>query len=159
MRKPNCIHGLGHGLLAHNYLPLADAINACRTLDDPFWAHVCLGGLMMEHVDQYLSLNLAESDLKKILPKICTPIESTRDLENMKICLGQISLGLLHYTGYDIERSEELCEELTKQEHINDCKNWIPDAIISQEPSNIDINEFLLDLDAKFITKIKHQTI
>lgn len=141
-QRIECIHGIGHGLLSHNYLPVTDAIYACKTLGS--LDQVCFGGLTMGRMDQYLSLNLAESDLKKILPEVCDPFESVEPGTIMDICILYVAEGLLYYTGYEIERTEELCEGLQQQYYINRCKNLIPLVISQQRPSNIDINQFLI---------------
>ena len=100
-----CVHGIGHGLFAHNYLPPLEAVNGCDSLGE-HWRTVCMGGLAMENMDEYLLLDLDEEHLKKILPEICAPFESLAP-DVMGFCQFHITLGLLYYTGYDIERTEE----------------------------------------------------
>jgi len=140
-RKRECVHGLGHGLLAHEYLPLRDAIDACNSLDSD-WRSKCIGGLTMEYMDQYLLPNLDEEDFKRLFPRICDPIEAIGDMDLMEFCILQIAQGALDYTGYDIERSEKLCEELTQQKYIDNCKKRIKTTIIIERPSNIDARKF-----------------
>lgn len=96
----------------------------------------------MEHMDQYLLPNLDEEDFKKIFPRICAPIVSIGDIELVDHCMLQIAQGALDYTGYDIERSEKLCEELTQQKYVYSCKQYIRIVIIAERPSNIDIQKF-----------------
>lgn len=134
--KFKCVHGVGHGLLAHNYLPLRDAIDACYTFDSYYWATSCIGGLAMENMDQYLMRDLDENSLRKIIPEICAPFEPEKS-EIMDYCIYHVSLGLLYYTGYDIGRTEQLCEELPKQEHVGLCKKNIPTILESERPSII----------------------
>ena len=121
--RHQCVHGIGHGLFAHNYLPPLDAVNGCDSLGE-LWRGVCIGGLTMENMDEYLLLDLDEEQFRKILPEICAPFESLAP-DVMRACVIHISLGLLYYTGYDIERTEELCEELSEQGHIDECKKYI----------------------------------
>ena len=142
-QKRRCFHGVGHGLLAHNYLPLLDALGACKTLgsdrlDD--WGIACIGGLLMENMDQYLELDLDEDNFRKIIPEICAPFESM-ELE-LRICIEQIALGALYYTGYNIEHSEKLCEELIQQKYIDLCREDLRTVILIEKPSNIDIWKF-----------------
>ena len=134
-----CVHGVGHGLRAHNYIPLRDAINACDAFG-PDWRRVCIGGITMENVDQYLELDLDEDTLIKFIPQICDEIESLDgrilvEIDIIDLCLYNVALGLMDYTGFDVERTEELCEELQLQEHINICKNYIPEVLESEQPS------------------------
>jgi len=168
--KYRCVHGTGHGLAAHNYLPIQDAVSACNAFGPDYWVDVCIGGLLMENVSEYRDLDLGEDNLRKILPQICVPFESlgsAKEAESSDIdlasepegqkqvykipqiqyteptkildkCVAQIALGLLDYTGYNIERTKELCEELQRQDHISICRRHIPFWVESQKPSNID---------------------
>jgi len=140
--KFRCVHGVGHGLLAHKHLPLQDAINACDAFGPGWWwPHVCMGGLTMENMDQYLLLDLDEDTLIKFIPQMCAPFESLEP-GIMDSCIYHVSLGLLYYTGYDIEHTEELCKELSKREYIDNCKEDISTAVEVEKPSNIDIEKF-----------------
>ena len=73
---------------------------------------------------RFFYCDLDEEHFRKILPEICAPFESLAP-DVMRACVIHISLGLLYYTGYDIERTEELCEELSEQGHIDECKKYI----------------------------------
>ena len=137
-----CIHGVGHGLLAHSYLSLQEAISGCAALgSDKNEATICMGGLLMENMTQYIYLDHTEDHLRKILPEICAPVESIVP-EHMNDCISNITLGLMDYTGYDIERTEDLCEELQQQEYIQNCKDFIPRTILDELPSSIDLSNF-----------------
>ena len=94
----------------------------------------------MENVDQYLELDLDEDNFRKIIPEICAPFESM-ELE-LRICIEQIALGTLYYTGYNIEHSEKLCEELIQQKYIDLCREDLRTVILIEKPSNIDIWKF-----------------
>ena len=151
LRMDACVHGLGHGLAGHSYLPLLDAVNACETFDEPHWTKRCVSGVIMQNMDQYLSLD--EDHLREIIPEICDPFESVDfaisvDPRLMEYCIKRVADGLLFYTGYDIERTEELCEELSKQDDINVCKNGIYEHIKRKKrkkPSNIEIQKKVLE--------------
>lgn len=142
LSKFRCIHGVGHGLFAHDYLPLQDAVNVCDAFESDQWTDFCIGGLTMENMDQYLLLDLDEDHLRRIIPEICAQIESVEP-GIMYPCIFHVSLGLLYYTGYDIERSGKLCEELIQQKYIDLCKEFFRVLIPTQAPSNIDIEKFL----------------
>ena len=141
IQKYRCIHGVGHGLFAHSYLSLRDAINTCAAFGSEETEDICMGGLLMENMAQYIELDLDEDQLRKIIPRVCAPIESIAP-ERMYTCIYDIALGLMDYTGYNVERTERLCEELQQQNHINICKNRLADVIYSQVPSNIDTQKF-----------------
>jgi len=124
--RRQCVHGIGHGLLAHGYLPLWDAAKACLDFKEQFSRDVCIGGLTMENMNQYLGLE--ESYLRKTIPEICTPLGGLNDKAVMKMCIGNLALGLMFYTGHDFIRSEELCEELAQKDAII-CKESLQEVV------------------------------
>lgn len=139
--KRSCLHGVGHALLAHDYLSFQGAVDACSTFGAD-WAPFCVRGLSMENMYKYLSLDLDEDNLREAIPEICASVKS-KESEVMEQCIVQVASGLLFYTGYDVELSEELCEELSQKDYVVDCKNYIRGHVKHKKPSNIDIDEFL----------------
>lgn len=127
VRKRQCIHGVGHGLLAHNYLSTAEAINACNAFESEetdFWVKTCTGAAAMENMDQYLIQDLDEEQLREAIPQICEQIESAKP-DLLGDCIGSVALGFMYYTGYDVQRSEGLCEEFPSQERVDMCKEHV----------------------------------
>ena len=140
-----CIHGIGHGLLAHNYHTFQDAVYACEAFgspDDPKQQRICVSGVAMERMFQYLSLDPDDNQLREVIPEMCAPLESMGP-QFMNVCIYNVALELLFYTGYDIERTEEFCEALPQQDYITACKGYIPIHIKEKQPSNIDLIKFL----------------
>lgn len=45
-----CLHGVGHGVLAYTNYDLPEAINECKNLGDSFSISSCYGGLFMENI-------------------------------------------------------------------------------------------------------------
>jgi hypothetical protein len=105
-------------LLAHNFLPVADALAACEGLD---YVHRCWGGVSMEYLEQYLLFE--ENDFKEILPRICDPFLKLDDPNKASICTNNIGLVLMWYTKHDLQLSKSLCEELENVEYIRSCKS------------------------------------
>ena len=136
LREYRCIHGVGHGLFAHEYLSLRDALTTCEAMSsgEKEREDTCIGGMMMENAYQYLELDLDEDTLIKFIPRMCAEVTSVEP-DIIDLCLYDVALGLMDYTGFDVERTEELCEELQLQEHINICKNYIPEVLESEQPS------------------------
>jgi len=138
LSKRNCIHGVGHGLLAHEYLSLEEAIDACEVFDVDgsswSWPSFCKGGLVMEYMDQYLLLDLDESDFREMIPKVCARIEDIES-ELVEVCLDVLSLGILYNTGYDLRRSEDLCEELPDPGHVETCRILLFKNVMGERPS------------------------
>jgi len=115
--KNQCAHGIGHGLVAHNFVPVTEALAACRGID---YERRCMGGVIMEHVEQYLSLE--ENEFKKILPEICESFLELDDPDAVVICMNNIGVALMWYTKHDLALSKKLCEELKKPEYVRACK-------------------------------------
>ena len=115
--KSQCSHGIGHGLSAHNFLPVDEALAACRGID---YEPRCRGGVIMEHVEQYLSLE--EDKLKEILPEICKPFLELDDPAAVFMCANNIGIALMWYTKHDLAFSKKLCEELETSEYVRACK-------------------------------------
>jgi len=111
--RRQCLHGIGHGLLAHDYLSMSEAVKTCRSFNDEYSEQTCLGGAMMEYMEQYLGVE--ENYLVKILPGICAPVEKLNDQFALNTCIANIGVGLMFYTKHDLVRSKKMCEELQKQ--------------------------------------------
>jgi len=138
-----CLHGVGHGLIVHQYLTPKDAFNACSALGSRAnGTKACFSGMTMERMDGYLGSDLEESQLLKILPEVCAPFEKLEP-DITDICLFYLAEGLLYYTGFDIKHSEELCQGLKRQEYVDQCKQLISTVILDQEPSSIDLQNFV----------------
>lgn len=108
-----CIHGLGHGLLAHNYLPLEKALNTCELLSSEYDQQTCLGGLFMEHVDSFLTLE--KSALEKQLSGICDPFGNSQYSAG---CFSALGEGLMFYTGHNFAEVENYCAFLAEGRDI-----------------------------------------
>jgi len=133
--KRQCIHGMGHGLLAHGYLSFPEALDACGVFA-PEWVPQCWGGVVMENMDQYLLLDLDEDDFRKVIPKICEQVESINP-KLIEGCFDSVALGFLYYTDYDLRRSEDLCEELPNSLDVGICKDFIIKNVLNERPSNL----------------------
>lgn len=118
--RNQCAHGIGHGLVAHGFLPVVDAVQACRSLEGVLYQERCLGGVAMEHVEQYLGLK--ENHLMEVLPEICAPFYQLPDGYPEYACLSNIGVGLMFYTKHDLQLSGRMCEVLQKPEYITVCK-------------------------------------
>ena len=125
--KSQCAHGIGHGLVAHNFLPPAEAIDVCRRID--YYEERCAGGVIMEYVEQYLSLG--ENEFKEILPEICEPFNQLDDTSVMGACAYNIGMALMWYTRHDLALSKKLCEELEKPEYVHICKSATEDEEVT----------------------------
>jgi len=115
--REQCVHGVGHGILQYaGDIELAFAL--CDEFNKSDSREECLGGVLMENVDQHLLLS--ESELKKVLPDLCEAARKNRNL--LQTCLETIGEGLMFYTGHDLDRSKQLCRVLPKQDWLG-CYN------------------------------------
>ena len=115
-----CVHGLGHGLIARNFTPLMNAISICREIIDPNHQHACLGGVYMEYMDVFLPLS--EAELVKLVPVVCNETDSLNDIELSSKCYHAVGQGFMFYSGNDLHKSKELCKYV-KEEFIEECTN------------------------------------
>lgn len=126
-----CIHGLGHGLISHGFMPLSQAIRTCENLSDDWHQTHCLGGLFMEKMHPYLMLH--EHQLKKEIPTICDDVKSLNDQNLDRMCVGAIGEALMFYTGHDYERAEKLCGRFTGRDEYELCNAAaIEEAAVNQ---------------------------
>lgn len=116
-----CVHGLGHGLLAHGFLSLQQALQLCEKSPSVEFTDACVSGVLMENFDRY-SL-LGEEELKALLPSLCRSV--LQDARWFVMCVGAIGEGLMFYTGYDLNKSQGLCETLRalyQEEAVRVCR-------------------------------------
>jgi len=150
VKKRQCIHGVGHGLRAHNYLSVQESINACDAFESEetdFWVNTCIGAVVMENTNQYLIQDLDEERFRDVIPEMCEQIPEFM----IRDCIGSVALGILYYTGYDLPRSEGLCEELPNQQYVDMCKE---DQILKVETEERDVmsSKRFPDIPAEDIT-------
>jgi len=135
-----CNHGIGHGLLQHGFFSLEESVGACMSFDHPIAEERCIAGVMMENINQYLTED--ESYLREILPKVCAGVEKMKEDEATygiwKSCIANLSLGLMWYTGHDIQRSQQLCEGLLQEPDETLCRRYV---IIFTEGRNTRITD------------------
>ena len=113
-----CIHGVGHGFLTGNFLPLGAALAACRKFGTKH-EETCLGGVFMENMRQYVELS--PDELTKAIPDICRDAVSTNDATHTRLCVDSIGEGLMFHTGHDLRRSLESCDRVAHA-HRDVCK-------------------------------------
>jgi hypothetical protein len=111
-----CVHGIGHGLRSHGFLELLAAIEVCAGGPDHGWSETCLGGVLMEQVDQWLPLEL--EGLGDVLPRICEDLEGDPLYAH---CVAAIGEGLMFRTGHDLQVTEDLCLRLADPDAIAEC--------------------------------------
>ena len=104
--RRQCVHGVGHGFLTGDFLPLDQAIEACHRFQGKE-VNTCLAGLFMEHMQGYLFLS--EPELKEEIPNICAQVLSMDNDLFTSFCYDAIGEGLMFYTAHDLRESLGLC--------------------------------------------------
>jgi len=115
-----CVHGVGHGLIAKKFTPLMNAINICRDINTARYQHACLGGVFMEYMDIFLPLN--EKELIELVSGVCDEVDSLNDIELSSKCYHAVGQGFMFYSGNNLKKSKELCK-YTKPEYQEECIN------------------------------------
>lgn len=124
LKKRQCLHGIGHGLLFENNLPLAEGVRLCTQLNGSIrgetYKSICLGGLWMENMNAYLYLK--EEELRQTIPSICETIFPLEDEKLTYGCIAGVGGGLMFYTDYNLEKGLEFCEHFPKVESQEICR-------------------------------------
>jgi hypothetical protein len=105
-----CLHGAGHGILRHQPEALLNAVGLCSYFKTQFAKDTCIGGVLMEYVDTYLTSS--EEELIKQLPELCKALIENKDKKLIKRCFKAVGEGLMFYTGHNLEKSKLLCSRL-----------------------------------------------
>lgn len=130
-----CYHGVGHGMLRNNYLPMDKAIEICRVLPLKSYTDSCVGGIFMEHANREI-LPFEEEEAIKRLPGICDLDLGEEFL--VRKCARGIGEGVMFLTGYDPERSKELCGRLDEIQK-NACIDSVTDMHTAVEQMRSEI--------------------
>jgi len=105
----NCVHGLGHGIMALLGDEVFDSLKMCDNLTGSWEQESCYGGTFMQNIID--STNVADTDnvVKYLKPKEplypCTAVE---DKYKGQCYLGQTSYAL-QVSGYSFQKVFELC--------------------------------------------------
>jgi len=115
-----CVHGVGHGLIAKKFTPLMNAIEICKGINTPNYRHACLGGVFMEYMDIFLPLN--ENELVELVAGVCDEVDSLNDIELSSKCYHAVGQGFMFYSGNNLEKSKELCNHVNTT-YLEECVN------------------------------------
>lgn len=116
-----CIHGIGHGFLTNNYMPVEQAIKACRKLGGED-SHTCLGGLFMENMQP--NLLLPENQFAASIPRACDAVDDSGDQTLIFLCYEAVGEAAMFYTAHNLFRSLEYCAtSLDNPEYVTICKD------------------------------------
>jgi hypothetical protein len=103
----NCVHGLGHGVMAVNNSELFDALDTCDSLTDSWERESCYGGVFMENVMDEINPEHHTKYLKR--DDLVYPCNAVADPYKQQCFLMQTSHAL-QVTGYDFDRVFVMCD-------------------------------------------------
>jgi hypothetical protein len=105
----NCVHGLGHGIMAVNNSELYDSLTTCDALTDPWERESCYGGVFMENIMDEINPNHTTKYLKK--DDLMYPCNAVNTQYKQQCYLMQTSHALQD-TGYDFDKVFGLCDNV-----------------------------------------------
>ncbi len=105
----NCVHGLGHGVMAINSNELYDALEKCDEFTDSWEASSCHGGAFMENIMASLNVGNSSKYLKNDQPLYpCTAV----DERYKQSCYMMQTSQALKVLNYDYAKVFELCSTI-----------------------------------------------
>ncbi|HEU4424756.1 MAG TPA: hypothetical protein VFR67_19700 [Pilimelia sp.] len=105
----NCVHGLGHGVMAVNNNELFDALTTCDSLTDWWERESCFGGVFMENIMSEFNPDHETKYLKT--DDLMYPCNAVNQTYKQQCFLMQTSHAL-QVTGYDFDRVFALCDKV-----------------------------------------------
>lgn len=113
-----CLHGLGHGILAYVNYDLPEALALCKKLKDDFSVRSCYGGMFMENVVTGLGAGAKGADHKTDWVSSdphfpCNAI--TKDYEVQYPCYGMQTSWMLKLLDGDFEGVKDECLRAPKR--------------------------------------------
>jgi hypothetical protein len=105
----NCVHGLGHGVMAVNNSELFDSLHVCDALNDSWERESCYGGVFMENImDEINPLHYTKYLKKDDLMYPCDAV----DTQYKQQCYLMQTSHALQDTGYDFNKVFGLCDNV-----------------------------------------------
>jgi hypothetical protein len=106
----NCVHGLGHGVMAVASGELFEALGLCDTISDAWERESCFGGVFMENVMSEVNPDHARHGKKYLKDDdLMYPCNAVEHRYKQQCFLMQTSHAL-QVTGHDFDRVFQLCD-------------------------------------------------
>ncbi len=110
----NCVHGIGHGVMALSGDEVLDSLKSCDILKGDWEQNSCYGGVFMQNIID--STNVADTDniVKYLKPnEPMYPCNIVGDKYKSQCYLGQSSYAL-QQTGYDFKKVFDMCQAVAE---------------------------------------------
>jgi plastocyanin len=113
--KFECLHGVGHGVMAYEDYDLPESLGACQNLSDTFAKQSCYGGVFMENIIASQGQGgLWQHQTKWVSNDPFFPCNSMGQEFQFQCYLMQTSR-MLTLEKYDFKKVGELCNQLDEQ--------------------------------------------
>ena len=113
-----CLHGIGHGIMAYEDYNMPAALHECEGLTDEWWKGSCYGGIFHENVAVAAGLGVVPGhDTKWVNKKdLYFPCNTLKGHESREFQCYQVQTGLmLTFTNYDFKKVSGLCANAPKR--------------------------------------------
>jgi hypothetical protein len=117
VKRRQCLHGLGHGVMHQHRKDLKTATGACESLTGVD-AALCLGGLWMQWA--HFRIHLGTEAYARIAPSMC---EGVRD-ELLPECARAVGGGAMFASSHNAARAAEICLLLPSIQYA-DCRRGV----------------------------------
>jgi hypothetical protein len=118
VKRRQCLHGLGHGIMHQHRKDLAAAANACETVGGRYEADLCLGGVWMQWA--HFRIHLGSDAYAEIAPRMC---DGVRD-DHLPECARAVGGGAMFASGHDEAKSQAICLRLPSIQYA-DCRRGV----------------------------------
>lgn len=128
----NCVHGLGHGIMAIENDDLYKSLEVCDRLDGTWQQESCYGGVFMENVMNDINKGVHPSTFKADDPMYpCTAVADTYK----SACYMNQTSHALQVINYDYQKMFDLCAA-SPQPHASTCYQSL-----GRDVSGISVND------------------
>lgn len=118
VKRRQCLHGLGHGVMHQHRKDLLSATNACETVGGRVEANLCLGGLWMQWA--HFRIHLGEDAYRTVAPTMCDAVGDGLLPE----CARAVGGGAMFASGHDPVKSGSICKLLPAKQR-GDCQRGV----------------------------------
>lgn len=115
LTRRQCVHGLGHGIMGHGGLTLAQATDTCIAAFSTIGFEPCTSGVLMEYIAQ--KLYDSPTELQSTVAKACDEAEAIDKGGKtgfLPACANALGQELMLFTGYDLKQTLSLCNTLSE---------------------------------------------
>jgi hypothetical protein len=118
VKRRQCLHGLGHGIMYQHRKDLQAATNACETVGGRHEADLCLGGLWMQWA--HFRIHLGTEAYAQAAPTMCDGVRAGL----LPDCARAVGGGAMFASGHDPKRSAAICQAMPAAQRA-DCQRGI----------------------------------